>query len=137
MVTFNFSLKSKPKKEVKPKNTIIYKDVLGLVVKEEQFIKVCYRNKNYVIEPSTFSTKGRKVIYAKRRDEYGHRIKIIRNFDDRRDVGTVHYARVTDGLYVIGNVITNSYGMELFYIKRVVDYNEEIIVNYGIYSNDK
>ena len=137
MVTFNFSLKSKPKKEVKPKNTIIYKDVLGLVVKEEQFIKVCYRNKNYVIEPSTFSTKGKKVIYAKRRDERGHRIKIIRNFDDRRDIGTTHYARVTDGLYVIGNVITNSYGMELFYIKRVVDYNEEIIVNYGVYSDDK
>lgn len=127
MVSFSFSLKkNKPKRETKPKNVIIYSNVLGLVIKDNECLRVLYKDILYVIDPTTISTKGRRVIYARIRDKYNHRIKIIRNADGRFDVGTKHYVRVTDGLYVIGNVITNSYGMTLFYIKRVVDYNEDI-----------
>lgn len=121
MPIINFSFKSKQKREEKPKNIIIKNDVIGLVIKADNGMKVNYENINYLIDPRTLTTKDKKIVYALRKDKYGHRIKIIRSEGARFDIGTQHYANVCPGLYVLGNIIENAYGT-LFYIKKIIDY---------------
>lgn len=124
MVTFCFSSYKKPKKREVKKDDIIYRDIIGEVVLVDNHLRVKYDDITYVIHPNTLKTKGKRIIYRIQPDENGRRIKIIRNQNEKFDVGTKHYCNVAPGIKVLGNIVTNEFDMHLFYIKRII--NEEI-----------
>lgn len=104
MVTFNFSLSAIKKKEKNKPKTNVVTTVEGIVAIVNNEYKLKVDNSLYDIDKNSIATKGKRIIYAKRLDEYGHRIKIIRNGEDAFDVGSEHYSSIAIGLKVKTNV---------------------------------
>lgn len=104
MVTFNFTLKSK-KKTVAPKISSVV--VEGIVVMINNIYKLKVGDKLYDIDVNSITTKGQRTIYARWLDDNGHRIKIIRNEEDRSDIGIKFYTNIAVGLKVKANIINN------------------------------
>ena len=63
-------------------------------------------------------------LHTKRLDEYGHRIKIIRDIDNKEDIGSKFYCRLAPGLTVKGKVIRNEVNLELFQVTKVLNEND-------------
>lgn len=104
MVTFNFTLKSKTKPVVNKVSSIT---VDGIVVMINNIYKIKVGDKLYDIDINSITTKGQRIIYARWLDKNGHRIKIIRNEEDRSDIGIKFYTNIAVGLKVKANVVNN------------------------------
>lgn len=104
MVTFNFSLSAIKKKEKNKPKTNVVTTVEGIVAIVNNEYKLKVDNSLYDIDKNSIATKGKRIIYAKRLDERGHRIKIIRNGEDTFDVDSEHYSSIAIGLKVKANV---------------------------------
>ena len=87
MVSFKFSFgvvgKSKEKGIVN-KYVIIVAKCEGIIRYIDGTYKVEYNGKLYSITGESYRTKGKKVVYARRLDKYNHRIKIIRDSENRK-----------------------------------------------------
>ena len=120
-VKFNFNISIKPKRQTRsPSNvsyTVIEAKVEGLIkILEDMTFRVEYKGKLYKITQESYNTKGRKVLYARKLDCYGHRIKIIRDIDNRAYVDTRHYVPFAAGLIAKGRIVKLPFSSELFHI---------------------
>lgn len=120
MPYFDFSIKPKGTKRIKKdagKYKVIEKDCEGVIIAKDGTYKVLYKNTVYSITDESFDTKGKKTIYAKWRDKYGHRIKFIRDKDNRPRAPRRLYAAICDGLVCKGKIIQPPLGGILFHIR--------------------
>lgn len=119
MVSFKFSFgvvgKSKEKGIVN-KYVIIVAKCEGIIRYVDGTYKVEYNGKLYSITGESYRTKGKKVVYARRLDEYNHRIKIIRDSENRKTVDTRFYIPFTAGLIAKGKIVKMPFAKELFHI---------------------
>ena len=69
-----------------------------------------------VAKCESYKTKGKKVVYARRLDEYNHRIKIIRDSENRKTVDTRFYIPFAAGLIAKGKIVKMPFAKELFHI---------------------
>lgn len=119
-VKFNFNISIKPKQTRSPSTisyTIVESKVEGVVkILEDMTFRVEYKGKLYKITQESYNTKGRKVLYARKLDCYGHRIKIIRDADNRAYVDTKHYVPFAAGLIAKGRIVKLPFSSELFHI---------------------
>lgn len=120
-VKFNFNISIKPKRQTRsPSNvsyTIIEAKVEGLIkILEDMTFRVEYKGKLYKITQESYNTKGKKILYARKLDCYGHRIKIIRDIDNRAYVDTRHYVPFAAGLIAKGRIVKLPFSGELFHI---------------------
>lgn len=120
-VKFNFNISIKPKRQTRsPSNvsyTVIEAKVEGLIkILEDMTFRVEYKGKLYKITQESYNTKGKKILYARKLDCYGHRIKIIRDMDNRAYVDTKHYVPFAAGLVAKGRIVKLPFSGELFHI---------------------
>lgn len=120
-VKFNFNISIKPKRQTRsPSNvsyTVIEAKVEGLIkILEDMTFRVEYKGKLYKITQESYNTKGKKILYARKLDYYGHRIKIIRDIDNRAYVDTRHYVPFAAGLIAKGRIVKLPFSGELFHI---------------------
>ena len=119
-VKFNFNISIKPKQTRSPSTisyTIIESKVEGVVkILEDMTFRVEYKGKLYKITQESYNTKGKKILYARKLDCYGHRIKIIRDADNRAYVDTKHYVPFAAGLIAKGRIVKLPFSGELFHI---------------------
>lgn len=117
---FNFNVANKIKKQVSSPSlsyVVIESKIEGLVkLLEDMTFRVEYNGKLYKITTESYETKGKKVLYARKLDEYGHRIKIIRDQDNRAAVDTKHYVPFAAGLIAKGRLVKLPLSSELFHI---------------------
>ena len=119
-VKFNFNISIKPKQTRSPSTisyTIVESKVKGVVkILEDMTFRVEYKGKLYKITQESYNTKGKKILYARKLDCYGHRIKIIRDMDNRAYVDTKHYVPFAAGLIAKGRIVKLPFSSELFHI---------------------
>ena len=119
-VKFNFNISIKAKQARSPSTisyTIIESKVEGVVkILEDMTFRVEYKGKLYKITQESYNTKGKKILYARKLDCYGHRIKIIRDMDNRAYVDTKHYVPFAAGLIAKGRIVKLPFSSELFHI---------------------
>ena len=118
---FNFNISLKPKRQTRSPSNISYSviesKVEGLIkVLEDMTFRVEYKGKLYKITQESYNTKGKKILYARKLDCYGHRIKIIRDMDNRAYVDTKHYVPFAAGLIAKGRIVKLPFSSELFHI---------------------
>lgn len=121
MPVFNLSFGLKPvnAKDKKPSNryVIIESKCEGIIViDKEGNYKVKYKDKLYSLTGESYRAKGKKVIYARRLDQYGHRIKIIRDVDNRKNIDSRFYIPFAVGLVAKGKLVQIIFGTVLFHI---------------------
>lgn len=123
LLKFNFNVSLKPKRATRSPSktsisyTVIEAKVEGVVkLLEDMTFRVEYKGKLYKITSESYNTKGKKILYARRLDKYGHRIKIIRDSDNRAYVDTKHYVPFAAGLIAKGRIVKLSFSSELFHI---------------------
>ena len=120
-VKFNFNISIKPKRQTRSPSsvsyTVIEAKVEGLIkILEDMTFRVEYKGKLYKITQESYNTKGKKILYARKLDCYGHRIKIIRDMDNRAYVNTKHYVPFAAGLIAKGRIVKLPFSGELFHI---------------------
>lgn len=119
-VKFNFNISIKPKQTRSPSTisyTIVESKVEGVVkILEDMTFRVEYKGKLYKITQESYNTKGKKILYVRKLDRYGHRIKIIRDMDNRAYVDTKHYVPFAAGLIAKGRIVKLPFSSELFHI---------------------
>lgn len=117
---FNFNVSSKPKKQTRSPSisyVVIESKIEGLIkLLEDMTFRVEYKGKLYKITKESYETKGKKVLYARKLDKYGHRIKIIRDQDNRAPVDTKYYVPFAAGLIAKGRIVKPPLSTELFHI---------------------
>lgn len=120
---FNFNVSLKPKRTTRSPSktaisyTVIEPKVEGVIkLLEDMTFRVEYKDKLYKITNESFNTRGKKILYARRLDEYGHRIKVIRDTDSRYGVDTRHYVPFAAGLVAKGRIVKLPFSSELFHI---------------------
>ena len=120
---FNFNISLKPKRANKSPTkpsisyVVIESKVEGLIkLLEDMTFRVEYKGKLYKITSESYETKGKKILYARRLDKYGHRIKIIRDTDNRAHVDIKHYVPFAAGLIAKGRIVKLPFSSELFHI---------------------
>lgn len=118
---FNFNISLKPKRQTRSPSNISYSvietKVEGLIrVLADMTFRVEYKGKLYKITQESYNTKGKKILYARKLDCYGHRIKIIRDMDNRAYVDTKHYVPFAAGLIAKGRIVKLPFSSELFHI---------------------
>lgn len=124
MPTFNFVFSAAKKTKDTKRNTS--KDLTTVEANCEGIVKcrengtyfVRYNNKDYNITPESYNCEGKKQVYLKRLDENGHRIKIIRDSDNRTKMCNA-YIPFAPGLVAKGRLIKTNYGSVLFHIRSV------------------
>lgn len=121
MVKFNFNISIKPKRQTRSPSAISYvvieSKVEGVIkLLEDMTFRVEYKGKLYKITQESYETKGRKILYARRLDKFNHRIKIIRDSDNRAHVDTRHYVPFAAGLIAKGRIVKLPFSSELFHI---------------------
>lgn len=121
MVKFNFNISIKPKRQTRSPSNISYviieSKVEGIIkLLEDMTFRVEYKGKLYKITQESYETKGRKILYARRLDKFNHRIKIIRDIDNRAHVDTKHYVPFAAGLIAKGRIVKLPFSSELFHI---------------------
>lgn len=120
-VKFNFNISIKPKRQTRSPSNVSYivieAKVEGLIkILEDMTFRVEYKGKLYKITQESYNTKGKKILYARKLDCYGHRIKIIRDMDNRAYVDTRHYVPFAAGLIAKGRIVKLPFSGELFHI---------------------
>ena len=120
-VKFNFNISIKPKRQTRSPSsvsyTVIEAKVEGLIkILEDMTFRVEYKGKLYKITQESYNTKGKKILYARKLDCYGHRIKIIRDMDNRAYADTKHYVPFAAGLIAKGRIVKLPFSGELFHI---------------------
>lgn len=119
-VKFNFNISIKRKQTRSPSTisyTIVESKVEGVIkILEDMTFRVEYKGKLYKITQESYNTKGKKILYARKLDCYGHRIKIIRDMDNRAYVDTKHYVPFAAGLIAKGRIVKLPFSSELFHI---------------------
>jgi hypothetical protein len=120
-VKFNFNISVKPKRQTRSPSALSYSvietKVEGIVkILEDLTFRVEYKGKLYKITQESYNTKGRKILYARKLDKYGHRIKIIRDADNRDYVDSRHYVPFAAGLIAKGRIVKLPFSSELFHI---------------------
>ena len=117
---FNLNVSIKPKKQTRSPSisyVVIESKAEGLIkLLEDLTFRVEYKGKLYKITAESYETKGKKVLYARRLDKYGHRIKIIRDSDNRAHVDSRHYVPFAAGLIAKGRIVKLPLSGELFHI---------------------
>lgn len=118
---FNFNVSLKPKSKTRSPSkisyTVIEPKVEGLVkLLQDMTFRVEYNGKLYKITNESYETRGKRILYARRLDCYGHRIKIIRDNDNRAAVDTKHYVPFAAGLIAKGRIVKLPFSSELFHI---------------------
>ena len=118
---FNFNISLKPKRQTRSPSNISYSvietKVEGLIrVLADMTFRVEYKGKLYKITQESYNTKGKKVLYARKLDSYGHRIKIIRDVNNRASVDIRHYVPFAAGLIAKGRIVKLPFSSELFHI---------------------
>ena len=120
-IKFNFNISIKPKKQNKsPSNisyTIIESKVEGIIrLLEDLTFRVEYKGKLYKITQESYATKGKRVLYARKLDKFNHRVKIIRDSDNRAPVDSRYYLPFAAGLIAKGRIVKLPFSSELFHI---------------------
>lgn len=121
MPFFNFNLAKEKIKGTKrkpgKKYDIIERNCEGVIIKENGIYLVLYNNIKYKITSQSYDGTNKRTIYAKVRDKFSHRIKIIRDKDSRKWVDTRFYCAICDGLICKGKIIKNIFGEILFHVR--------------------
>ena len=118
---FNFNISFKPKRQNKSPSatsySVIESKVEGIIrLLEDMTFRVECKGKLYKITQESYNTKGRKILYARKLDKYGHRINIIRDADNRAYVDTKYYVPFAAGLIAKGRIVKLPFSSELFHI---------------------
>lgn len=120
MVTlkFNFKINSHVKSRSSSISyTVIESKCEGVItIQDDGEYKVKYNNKLYKITEASYETKGKRIIYAKQLDKYGHRIKIIRDSDSRSRLDKRFYFPFAVGLIAKGRIVKYPFTGEQFHI---------------------
>lgn len=114
-LVFSFTAVERKSKE-RAAATVIESNVEGLIklIDGEYFVE--YKGKLYKVSESSYNSKNKKVVYAKNRDKFNHRIKIIRDNDSKFAVNKQHYIPFADGLTAKGKIIKSPFSKEQFHI---------------------
>lgn len=120
-VKFNFNISIKPKRQTRSPSNISYSVIEskaeGIIkILEDLTFRVEYKGKLYKITQESYNTKGKRVLYARRLDKYHHRIKIIRDTNNREAVDTKYYVPFAAGLIAKGRIVKLPFSSELFHI---------------------
>ena len=119
-VKFNFNVSIKPKQTRSPSTisyTVVEAKVEGVIkLLDDYTFRVQYKDKLYKITQESYNTKGKKILYARKLDKYNHRIKIIRDNDNRVYVDTKYYVPFAAGLIAKGRIVKLPFSSELFHI---------------------
>lgn len=118
---FNFNISLKPKRQTRSPSNISYSvietKVEGLIrVLADMTFRVEYKGTLYKITQESYNTKGKKILYARKLDSYGHRIKIIRDVNNRASADIRHYVPFAAGLIAKGRIVKLPFSSELFHI---------------------
>lgn len=127
---FNFNISTKPKRESSNKtksiNYVVIESKVEGVIKllEDMTFRVEYKNKLYKITTESYITKGKRILYARRLDSFGHRIKIIRDQHSKYEVDSKHYVPFAAGLIAKGRIVKLPFTSELFHIVSCYSIND-------------
>lgn len=121
MPVFIFNVIKKPEPVTKKSATAGYVTIErhceGMVILDDGVYKVLYKGTKYNITPESYISKNKRIVYARFRCKYGHRIKIIRDIDSRIAVDPRFYIPFSENLVCRGRLVKRSYGSELFHIR--------------------
>lgn len=121
MPFFDFSFSKVKAKGTKRKPAkryiIIERNCEGVIIKEQDIYFVLYNNTKYKITSQSYDGTNKRTIYARKRDKYNHRVKIIRDKDSRKWVDTRFYCAICDGLICKGKIVKNIFDEILFHIR--------------------
>lgn len=87
-----------------------------ITIDDKGVYRVKYKDKIYPLTTESYETKNKRVIYARWLDEYGHRIKIIRDRDSRCKTNIKFYCAIAPGLYCRGKLVKTVFGPVLFHV---------------------
>lgn len=135
MPSFNFSInKGKVNREkTSAKYIIIENKCEGLICElENNIYKVKYKEELYSITVESFKTKHKKIIYARWKDKYGHRIKIIRDIDNRIETNTKLYCAIAPGLIAKGKLVKTPFGSIKFHIRNCYNIGDITEISFSI-----
>lgn len=145
-------LKLKLKLDIKPSNIVSSKTrsnihilnskAEGIIERQNDGSFLVISSENYYpITSNSYSNKGKKIIYSRRKDKTGNYIKIVRTKDCANEMPTNFYIPFKHGIAVKGRIISFE-GKELFQI--ISCYNpsvqEEVLdanLEFDNYRNDE
>lgn len=120
MPSFNSSFGFKAKttrQKVASKYEVIETNCKGeLQINDNGIYIVKYKNEIYTLTVESYETRNKRVIYARWLDEYGHRIKIIRDRGNRHTTNVKLYCAVAPGLYCRGKLVKTHFGPIMFHV---------------------
>lgn len=123
-----FKFVPKEVKKVSLGTAIIHKSVDGVIILIDGEYYFHYKNFNYPLHSSCYSSKNRKIIYSRNKDEHNNYIKIIRDKSKLVETNENIYIPFRDKLNAKGNIIKSN---NKTYFKAITFYNslykEEII----------
>lgn len=115
-VSFGFKAKT-TRQKVSSKYIVIDTKCEGLLcIDNEGVYRVKYRDKMYPLTTESYETRNKRVIYARWLDNYGHRIKIIRDKDNRRATNIKLYCAIAPGLLARGKLVKTAFSPIMFHV---------------------
>lgn len=115
-VSFGFKAKT-TRQKVASKYIVIETGCKGEInIDDKGVYRVKYKDKIYSLTTESYETKHKRVIYARWLDEYGHRIKIIRDRDSRQATNVKFYCAIAPGLYCRGKLVKTVFGHVMFHV---------------------
>lgn len=120
-VSFGFKAKT-TRQKVSSKYIVIETKCEGLLcIDDEGVYRVKYKDKMYPLTTESYETRNKRVVYARWLDNYGHRIKIIRDKDNRRATNIKLYCAIAPGLLARGKLVKTAFSPIMFHV--VTAYN--------------
>lgn len=115
-VSFGFKAKT-TRQKVASKYIVIETKCEGLIFIDEQGIyKVKYKDKIYTLTTESYETRNKRIIYSRWLDDYGHRIKIIRDKDSRVGTNVKFYCAIAPGLLARGKLVKTAFSPIMFHV---------------------
>lgn len=110
-----------PVREERPRYKVIKDECKGIILYNAGIFKVLYSQHLYPVTNDSLRTKGKRSIYAIRRDEYGHRVNLIRSVGYRVEMPAHCYSALADGLICIGKLVEDKYDTVLFQVSKCIN----------------
>lgn len=101
----SFKFVFKPKSISKPPKVIDDNCKGKIVLSDDNIFRVESNNNLFLITESSFNSKGKKIVYSRKRDSFNNHIKVIRDKRNLCELNPKYYIPFREGLLCKGKVL--------------------------------